>query len=47
MGPPVPSVMGATGGIMAFPYTEKGIPWEKGKEESQDALMNATAWPAG
>ena len=26
MGPPAPSGIGATGGIIAFPYTEKGIP---------------------
>ena len=29
MGPPAPSGIGATGGIIAFPYTEKGIPWKK------------------
>lgn len=29
MGPPAPSGIGATGGIIAFPYTEKGIPLKK------------------
>ena len=29
MGPPAPSGSGATGGIIAFPYTEKGIPLKK------------------
>lgn len=31
MGPPAPSGSGATGGIIAFPYTEKGIPLKKKK----------------
>ena len=31
MGPPAPSGIGATGGIIAFPYTEKGIPLKKKK----------------
>lgn len=29
MGPAAPSGIGATEGIIAFPYTEKGIPLKK------------------
>lgn len=36
MGPPAPSGIGATGGIIAFPYTEKGIPLKEEKAKIMD-----------
>lgn len=42
MGPPAPSGIGATGGIIAFPYTEKGIPLKKEKTKTMHTQVTAT-----
>lgn len=42
MGPPAPSGIGATGGIIAFPYTEKGIPLKKEKTKIMHIVISSS-----
>lgn len=45
MGPAAPSGIGATEGIIAFPYTEKGIPLKKEENNYYAHSRNGSLFP--